>query len=51
LARDLKLSRQDLEATSTEITGVSFDALTRRNASTLIETLKERGQSRLQPTA
>jgi hypothetical protein len=51
LARDLKLSRQDLEATSTEITGASFDALTRRNASTLIETLKERGGSRLQPTA
>jgi hypothetical protein len=47
LARDLKFSRQDLEATAQEVVGVAFDALTRRSASTLIETLKERGQAKL----
>jgi hypothetical protein len=42
LARDLKLSRQDLDATAQELTGSPFDGLTRKNASTLIESLKER---------
>lgn len=51
LARDLKMTRQDLDATAQEVTGSPLDGLTRRNASTLIESLKERAQSRTGGTA
>ena len=51
LARDLKLTRKDLDETAQEVAGTSLEGLTRRNASTLIETLKERAGSRIQTPA
>ncbi len=51
LARDLKLTRKDLDETAQEVVGTSLESLTRRNASTLIETLKERAGSRIQTPA
>lgn len=47
LARDLKMPRQDLDVIVQEVTGSTVDGLTRRNASTLIESLKERVSARL----
>lgn len=51
LARDLKLTRKDLDETAQEVAGTPLDGLTRRNASTLIESLKERAGARLQTSA
>lgn len=47
LARDLKLSRKDLDEIALEAVGTPLDGLTRRSASTLIEVLKERQGSQI----
>lgn len=51
LAGDLKLKGEALDELVKEQTGSSYADLTRRNASTLIESLKERKQTRLQQSA
>lgn len=51
IARDLKLTRKDLDEIAQEVAGSPLDELTRRNASTLIESLKERAGARLQTSA
>lgn len=51
LGRDLKLNAKALDDLSQELTGSSLEAITRRDASTLIESLKARSQTKVAESA